>query len=434
MKRKNLLLILCMLAFTLTVTPQEIIDVAPGTGTLNAAIAANGGSKVYRLQNGYNGYYVLSEVINNTGFELTIIGGGTPDAGDPKPDMPPTLQTSGTGGGAFSLMFHVFANLTLRGLYLMNATSDGVVNYHYLIQVDGNNCRVEIDNCVLDPASNNVYVTGRNASVFMTNTLVNKATDQTTSVNGPVQFLFMNNEYGLDTLFLENNTMIGLSTAIFHDAFSPVKTDFIWINHNTFIHHKAQMKWMSGSEKFFFTNNLLYDTHAVPTRPIAPDAVNHWTGYPAGSVTELLMGYPRDSIKDNNVWIEWGFDKETNFVANNIKFENPQFHRNLDSLYAWTTAVGAANTYFIAPLVWTPDAPAIGIDLAYALANSPLAKVYNNPEYPNWKAANNNYDINPTFTDHRIDSLSAIFAEWTLPAIKMIISMLIILAVLLLQV
>ena len=44
-----------------------------------------------------------------------------------KPDMPPTLQTSGVGVNAFSSMFHVFANLTLKDIYFMNATSDGVL-------------------------------------------------------------------------------------------------------------------------------------------------------------------------------------------------------------------------------------------------------------------------------------------------------------------
>lgn len=53
-----------------------------------------------------------------------------------------------------------------------------------------------------------------------------------------------------------------------------------------------------------------------------------------------------------------------------------------------------------------------------ALANNPQSKIYNSVDYPNWKASNNKYDINPNFTDHRIDSLSAILAEWALPAIK----------------
>jgi len=65
MKKINFFLISCMLICALGVTAQDILDVEPGTGTLNAAIKANGGDKVYRLQDGYNGYYVLDEIINN---------------------------------------------------------------------------------------------------------------------------------------------------------------------------------------------------------------------------------------------------------------------------------------------------------------------------------------------------------------------------------
>ena len=417
MKMKNLLLISCMLTFSLAVSAQDILDVPPGVGTLNDAIATHKGDKIYRLQNGYNGYYVLSEVINNTGYDLTIIGGGTPDAGDLKPDMPPTLQTSGVGGAAFSLMFHVFANLTLKDIYFVNATSNGVFNTHYFLQVDGNNCRVEIDNCILDPAGNPVYVTGNNASVFITNSLLNILTNQTTSVNGPVNFYFANQEYGLDTLFLENNTMIGLSTALFSDGNANVKTDFVWINHNTFMHHLAQIDWMTNVEKTYFTNNLLYDSHVVPYERAW---VGGWDKYPAGvgAVSELLWSHASPSVKENGEFIEWGFDKMTSFVANNIEFKNQQFLDNLDLLYTWAQGKGAPISMYFQPLVWTPDAPARGINLDTALVNNPQASIYNSPEYPNWKAANNNYDINPTFTDHRIDSLSAIFAEWTLPAIK----------------
>ena len=100
------------------------------------------GDKIYRLKDGYNGYYVLDEIINNTGFDLTIIGGGTPDVGDPKPTMPATLQTSGTGGTPFNFMFNVFANITLRGIYFANATADGVFNAQFFMGVSGNGVRV----------------------------------------------------------------------------------------------------------------------------------------------------------------------------------------------------------------------------------------------------------------------------------------------------
>ncbi len=415
MKKNTLLLIACILVVSLSAATKEIIDVAPGVGTLNAAIKQHGGNKIYRLKNGYNGYYVLNEIINNTGFELTIIGGGTPDAGDLKPTMPPTLQTSGTGGTPFDYMFIAFENLTLRGIYFVNATADGVFNPQFFIRIGGNNVRVVIDDCVLDPAGSPIHSVGQKPKIYLRNSLFNRLTNQTTSVNGPVNFFFANQESGVDTLYVENNTFVGLSTAIFSDGNAPVKSGFTWINHNTFIHHKAQIDWMSNQEKFFFTNNLMYDCHVIPYEKAW---VGGWDNYPSGAVSELLWSHPSPKVKDNGVEINFGFDKMTSFVANNIEFKNKAFYDNLDALYTWANQKGAAISMYFQPLVWTPDAPARGIEKTQAMALNPQAGIYNSNAHPNWKAANNKYDVNPTFVDHRIDSLSAILAAWTLPAIK----------------
>lgn len=417
MKKLNLILIACMLACTFVVTAQEILDVAPGVGTLNAAIKANGGNKIYRLKNGYNGYYVLNEIINNTGFDLKIIGGGTPDVGDTKPTMPPTLQTSGTGGTPFNYMFQVFANLTLKGIYFVNATADGVFNAQFFMGIEGNNVRVIIDNCVLDPAGSPIYCTGGKPKIYITNSLLNRLTNQTTSVNGPVNFYFPNDQSGVDTLFIENNTFIGLSTAVFSDNNAPVKSNFTWINHNTFIHHKCQMDWMSNQEKYYFTNNLLYDCHVIPYEKAW---VGGWDNYPTGGVSELLWSSPDSKVKADGVEIDFGFNSMTSFVANNIEFKNKEFYDNLDALYTWTQSKGVANSMYYQPLVWTPDVPvqSRGIELSAALANNPQSAIYNSVQYPKWKAASNKYDINPTFTDARIYEKSKILAQWALPAIK----------------
>ena len=415
MKKITCLMIACLYACSMFVSAIDILDVAPGVGTLNDAINQYKGDRIYRLKNGYNGYYVINEIINNTGFELTIIGGGAPDANDPKPSMPPTLQISGTGGVPFSYFFQAFSNLTLRGIYLVNATADGVFNTQYLIRIDGNDVRVIIDNCVLDPSGGPIYSPGGSPKIYLTNNLFNRLTNQTLSVNGPVNFYFPNDQYGVDTLFVENNTFVGLSTAVFSDNNAPVKSGFTWINHNTFVHHLAQIDWMSNQENFFFTNNLLYDCHAIPYEK---SWVGGWDNYPAGGVSELLWSHPSPKVKDKGVEIDWGFDKMTSFVANNIEFKNKKFFDNLDDLYTWTNEVGLDNTMYFQPLVWTTDAPAIGIDLDEALEKNPQASVYNSTAYPNWKAAANKYNIDPMFTDKRIKEHSDIFAQWTLPAIK----------------
>jgi hypothetical protein len=417
MKKLNLVFIACMLACTFTATAKDILDVAPGVGTLNAAINQYKGDRIYRLKDGYNGYYVLNEIINNTGFELTIIGGGTPDAGDSKPTMPATLQTSGTGGVPFNYMFQAFDNITLKGIYFANATADGVFNAQFFMGIEGNNVRVIIDKCVLDPAGSPIYCTGGSPKIYLTNNLFNRLTVQTTSVNGPVNFYFPNDQNGVDTLLIENNTFIGLSTAVFSDNNAPVKSGFTWINHNTFIHHKCQIDWMSNQEKFYFTNNLLYDCHVIPYEKAW---IGGWDNYPTGGVSELLWSSPDSKVKSKGTEIDFGFNSMTSFVANNIEFKNQAFYDNLTALYTWTASKGAANSMYFQPLVWTNDVPmqGRGIELSVALVNNPQSAIYNNAQYPTWKAANNKYDIDPSFADTRIKQKSDIFAQWALPAIK----------------
>ena len=415
MKKITFLLLACMISCVSFVSAKEILDVEPGTGTLNAAIKQYKGDRIYRLQDGYNGYYALDEIITNEDFELTIIGGGTPDADDPHPEIPATLQTSGTGGVPFSYMFQVFSNITLQGIYFVNASTDGVFNTQFFMCIEGNNVRVNIDNCVLDPAGNPIHSPGGSPKIYLTNNLFNRITAQNASVNGPVNFFFPNQEFGVDTLYVENNTFVGLSTSVFSDNCAPVKSNFTLINHNTFIHHMSQIDWMSNQEKFFFTNNLLYDCHVIPYEKAW---VGGWDNYPAGSVSELLWSHPSAQVKENGVMIDWGFDKMTSYVGYNIEFKNEAFLDNLDNLKAWCAAEGKPNTFYFQPLVWTDDAPARGIELSEALDKNPQAKIYNSGDHPTWKAVSNKYDINPNFTDSRIKEHSDIMAKWVVPAMK----------------
>ena len=414
--KKLFLCLLSLFAGATMANAIEILDVEPGEGTLNAAIKQYKGDRIYRLQDGYNGYYLLTEIINNTGFDLTIIGGGTPDADDAKPDMPPTVQTNGVGGVPFSFMFEAYGNVKLDGIYFVNGTSDGVFNSEFFMGVRGNDLKIEINDCVIDPCGNPLYVTGNSPEIYITNCLFNRLTTQTTSVNGPVNFLFRNQEYGFKVLYVENNTFVGLSTSVFDDALEACKTGLTWINHNTFVHHKCQMDWMANQEEYYFTNNLLYDCHVIPYDKAWVGGA--WDNYPVGGVSELLWSAPDEKVKDNGVEIDWGYDKMTSFVAYNLEFKHQEFYDNLDKLYEWTASKGVANTMYFQPLVWDENAPAEGIDLALALEKNPQAKIYNSAEYPTWKQVGNKYKLDPQFKDARIAEKSAILAQWALPAIK----------------
>ena len=399
----------------------EILDVEPGEGTLNAAIKQYKGDRIYRLQDGYNGYYSLTEIIDNTGFDLTIIGGGVPDVDDPRPDMPPTVQTNGVNGVPFNFMFNVYSDITLKGIYFVNATVDGVFNTEFFMGIQGNDVVVTIDNCILDPSGNPFYVMGNSPKIYVTNSLFNRLTTQTTSVNGPVNCYFPNKTHGPEVLFFENNTFIGLSTAVFSDNCESVRSGMTWFNHNTFIHHKCQFDWMSNQEEFYFVNNLFYDCQVVPTEvPDKPydNSQMQWTNYPIGAVPEFLLSAPDTKVQDKGVDIDWGYDKMTSFVAYNLDFKNESFINNLNELNQWLIEKGTGKQMYYMPFVWDEKAPARGIDLNFALERNPQYKIYNSIQYPKWKHVGSAYDINPQFVDPRIAEKSEILAQWALPATK----------------
>ena len=106
------LLILGMLLGS-TVIAQDILVVDPGQGTLNAAIEANGGDKIYQLQAGQ--WYGIDKIIENVDFHLQIIGEDYDDA-----TMPATLQTGTLGDGTpFGLMFDAKGDITLKNVYFL---------------------------------------------------------------------------------------------------------------------------------------------------------------------------------------------------------------------------------------------------------------------------------------------------------------------------
>ena len=74
---KNIMLAICVL-FSHALIAQDTVTVAPGLGTLEAAIALDGGSKIYKLTAG--AYYGLTSIVQvsdstmGAGNGLTIIG------------------------------------------------------------------------------------------------------------------------------------------------------------------------------------------------------------------------------------------------------------------------------------------------------------------------------------------------------------------------
>ena len=399
-----------LFAVSTVVTAQDILDVAPGIGTLNAAIKANGGNKVYRLKAGYTGFYVLTEIIENSGFNLSIIG-AEPAAGE----MPATLQTNAPGGVPFEKMFDVLGNLTLKNIYIVNAASNGAIGYEVLT-IQKPDIRVIVDKCIVDPSGHFCSIQGGgNNKIYITNSLMMRMMANNSSVNDGTMFRLgeASSISGVDTLLLENNTFVGIGTNLLSNDFSDhIVHNYMSINHNTMVHLKCQLDWIHNQKEFYFTNNLLYDFGVVP---YPAKWAGGWDGYPAADtvVQGLLWSYPKDIVVNKPT--------ATSFVEYNSVFLNSSVIDALNSLKAWNNSNTEKEFFYLQPLVWTSAdniSTNLGIDNSFAIKNNVEANIYNKTGFPKWKAGHNTYGLDPVFADDSISIKSKILAEWVVPAYK----------------
>lgn len=395
---KKFTLLFSFVAFLMgsTTFAQDILVVDPGIGTLNAAIAANGGNKIYQLQAGQ--WYQLDAVVENVDFHLQIIG-EEPQEGE----MPATLQTNTDAEGAtFDKMFNAFGDITIRGIYIVNADLTGVVGGPLIYQNDSA-ALVKVDHCILDPISNGnvIFDIGGSSRIFFTNNLALRMGHQLNPNDGHFFVSQGQSGAGLDTLYVENNTFVCMGTNMFMGEFNKVVHGYIKFNHNTWIMQKSQIDWSCWEESFIFTNNLMFDFNtqawAANWQPMPGADANQ--PKPALIYADTIPGEDLPSTRQQ-------------FWEYNMLYRNPKFYDLVDELNEWAVANEKPVVNYM-PFLWPVDS----IN-ATNPNNIPRETILfaNDEAFPNWKEGNNLYDIDPMFEDQKIYEHSNNFAEWTRPA------------------
>ncbi len=235
---------------------QDTLVVSSGLGTLNDAITANQGDKIYKLES--EGYYILNAPIENNGFDLVIVGPEYSDA------IKPAVIQTGTlaDGSVMNEMFSVLGNLTLKNVYIVNASLSGQIANGILTQKAKS--KVDFDNCIVDPIGVGWFITTNvdSCDIFITNSKLLRSGSTSAINDGPMINLMPT--FYVDSLYFENNTLVSSGTWFDAAHANPTVVNFTWINHNTFVFHKSQLDWVSYENQYYLTNNLFFDFMTTP--------------------------------------------------------------------------------------------------------------------------------------------------------------------------
>lgn len=400
------------------VIAADTLVVDPGLGTLNTAIDANGGDKIYVLQAGK--WYGLDKIIENVDYHLQIIGQALDDG-----TVPTTLQTGLTADlKPFDKMIDAKGDVTLKNVYFMNADLTGQVGTNgFLVQSDSG-AFVVIDNCVIDPIGHIfcVQMTGGDNDLFFTNS-IGARHGHMAGANDGHAFIIASAaaNSGADSVVFENNTFIDMGMNWLSGDFGAHVTNFLMINHNTFVRSKSQMDWSIFENEYYLTNNLFFDFQS--------GAYSYaWQPMPGGDAS---MPKPMLIYADTTWWWEYPGD-DTIMVSETLPSERSQYiqYNNMYRDPGFYDLIAVMNTYAadtlphvnLHPLIWDGNTPAyFGADPAEAFAASREGVLFNhannvNADFPKWLYGNTVYDLDPMFTDPRIYQMSDSLLAWAEPA------------------
>jgi hypothetical protein len=410
---KKTTIFLVFLLFNVTLFAQTILDVTPGYGTLNAAITANQGNVIYRLQAGQ--WYGLNGIIENNGFPLTIIG-ATPAQGQ----MPAEIQTgTNADGTVLSNMFNVIGDITIKNVFIVNANMNNSIGAGLFSVNSSTSIKIVLDSVTVDPVCTtqgliNFNITPR-PRLYITNSLFLRMGTLDGANDGPMFEIANPANNGFDTLYVENNTFMTTGTWWYSNAnFNTDRENFIWVNHNSFIFHKSQFIWAWHTNSYFVTNNLFFDFTTQPWNL-------SWNQYfPDGDTTGWMTLVNQDTTSADSTNGQLLSQRKL-FVEYNSFYTDPR-------ITAYTTTWAATHTKnndgvtpldrsYIMHLMLPKDSAKVNRE----------ATMSNSSSFPNFKEGNyldnslgtNPPNTDPQWTDQRFYAIQDSLVKWTLPAAEL---------------
>jgi len=401
MKRLALLLLAIVTLCSVNLVAQ-VVDVAPGYGTLNAAIAANGGNKIYQLQAG--GWYGLDATLE-INEPLTIRGGATTPG-----QMQAMIQTgSNPDGSTFGVMFTVNSDITFKNVFLVNIDLNNGSGAIVMNQLQP--ARVELDSVVIDRMGAWILlnlVTGP-GNLHITNSLIMRHSVET---SGMYDYPFINgaSTAPFDTMYVENSTFVDIGFSFYNAMVSFQRgaegnDKFIWFNHNSFIFGKSDLLNAFYTNSTYFTNNLMWEWNIVPfSNDFGVWFKNFGDQGPANTVSCLIKA---DTVTSNGTPEAFPSSRKY-FVAYNYNYRDPRVNDIIDQ------GLDSGRVSYLQYLV-PPES---------MKDSSREARMFNDKtNFPNFVAGENIEDqegIDPNFTSSLIYTLTDSALAWADAAAKQI--------------
>ncbi len=253
--------------------PWSKDGIYPVVDTLRDVIAADTNAdgtrkhKVYELQKG--GFYWITDVINNNGFPLNIVG-QKPDPADPVYGNPAVIQmhivnsTNPSG--------HIFAgqsSLTLKNVWILGDDDAGSQGYYEPMDLTGSNNKYVFDGDIFSRSDFAITAfDGVNNDITFTNCKFRNMTGNNTTQQWTGRAISV--WASQDSVIIENNTFFNCQYTAFQ--LEGGYANYIRFNHNTIVDMGRQIE-SSNKKQEYFANNLIingfYDGegHADLTSP-----------------------------------------------------------------------------------------------------------------------------------------------------------------------
>jgi len=265
--------LLLMTGILSDLSAQEIryVDIAPGIGTLNEAIMGDTtetGARVdtfntvYRLQRLENSAYLISSLISNIGWPLTVVA---EDGDGPRPYL--ALKVDDTGGTP-DYCFRPKGDLTLKGLHL-TVLDDLDATGNRIIRASADGITLTLDDCWMDDAHQAAFrLDNDDMSLYLTNCVISNIGHPNDASNGRA---IDDRGNPIDTLVFENCTFYNVTQRILRDGGGWIK--YARMNNNTFVNVGSRGFSFGEIAGLDFTNNLLVNVGFLPQDTSSQEAM-----------------------------------------------------------------------------------------------------------------------------------------------------------------